>query len=172
MILELVVTLLAGVAGAGAALALRRVLPAIPRWTVPVAAGAAMLAASVAMEYAWFDRMRAALPEGVEVAVTQENRALWRPWTRLAPYVDGFIAVDRAGLRTNPAAEGQRLAELYVFGRWQPTRRMRAVFDCPGGRRADLAGAADLGVDGAVPEAAWIATGADDAVARLVCEGA
>ncbi|EKE45415.1 hypothetical protein OCGS_0505 [Oceaniovalibus guishaninsula JLT2003] len=171
MILELVAVITAGVGAGGVVLLVRRIVPPLPRWLMPVVAGAAMLAVSISLEYSWFPRTEAALPQGVEVASQRQNRAFWRPWTYAVPFVDGFIAVDRAGILRNDAAEGQRLANLYVFGRWTPTRRMRAVFDCAGRRRADLTSADAMGEDGIVAEHAWRSLAPDDAVAAAVCEG-
>lgn len=171
MLFELIAVVVAGVAAGGVVLMLRRLAPALPRWLVPVAAGATMLAVSVSLEYSWFARNAAALPGGMEVATTHENKAFWRPWTYAFPYIDRFIAVDRAGILTNEAAKGQQMASLYVFGRWTPTRRVRAVFDCLAGRRADLLPGVVLAEDGTLPNSAWIETGRDDPVTRAVCDG-
>lgn len=169
MIFELIAVVVAGVAGAGVVLILRRIVPVLPRWLIPVGAGATMLAASISLEYSWFERNSAALPDGVEVATVHENKAFWRPWTYAFPYVDRFIAVDQIGMRQNEAADGQKMTSLYVFGRWTPTRRIRTIFDCEIGRRADLLPGVVLGADGSVPESAWIETGLDDPVTRIAC---
>lgn len=171
MLFELVAVIFGGVAAAGVVLMLRKLAPALPRWTVPAGAGLTMIAISVSLEYSWFERTSASLPEGVEVALTHDNRALWRPWTYLTPYVDSFIAIDSAGMRRNEAIEGQRMARLYVFGRWAQPQRVWVVFDCKTGRRADLGEGVALGEDGAVPDALWVASAADDPVARRACAG-
>ena len=170
MLFELIAVVVAGVAAGGVVMIIRRLVPALPRWMLPAVAGLAMLAVSISLEYSWFARNSAALPDGVEVAVTHENRAFWRPWTYAFPYIDRFIAVDRIGKLQNAAIDDQQMTSLYVFGRWTPTRRIRAVFDCAAGRRADLLPDVVLAKDGSVPEAAWIDTGRDDPVTRLVCE--
>lgn len=172
MLFELIAVIVAGIAAGGVVLIVRRAIPAMPRWMMPVVAGAAMLAVSISLEYSWFQRNAAALPDGVEVATTHENRAFWRPWTYAVPYIDRFIAVDRVGMLQNPAAENQQMTSLYIFGRWTPVRRIRAVFDCKTGRRADLLPDVVLADDGVVPDSAWIVTGRDDAVTRIVCDQA
>lgn len=172
MLFELVAVIVAGIAGGGVTLIVRRIIPALPRWLVPVVAGATMLAVSISLEYSWFSRNSAALPEGVEVATVHENTAFWRPWTYAFPYVDRFIAVAQVGALQNEAAKDQRMTSLYIFGRWTPTRRLRAVFDCQMGRRADLLPGVALAEDGSVPETAWIDTGRDDPVTRTACAGA
>ncbi|MCQ0090568.1 hypothetical protein [Roseovarius sp. M141] len=169
MLFELIAVIVAGVAAGGVVMIVRRIIPALPRWLVPVVAGAAMLAVSISLEYSWFARNSAALPEGVKVATVHENKAFWRPWTYAFPYVDRFIAVSQTGALENEAAEGQKMTSLYIFGRWTPTRRIRAVFDCESGRRADLLPGLVLGEDGSVPDSAWIDTGRDDPVTRTAC---
>ena len=169
MLLELLAVAFAGLAGGGVASLARRLLRALPGWLVPVAAGGAMLAVAISLEYAWFDRTRAALPPHVEVAIPRESRAPWRPWTYLAPFVDGFVAVDGRSVRTHPAKPDQRIVNLLVFGRWAPVRRVPAAFDCAAGRRADLVEGATLGPGGAIGGASWRNTGLDDPVTRLAC---
>lgn len=169
MFFELLAVVFAGVAAGGVASLLRRAARAVPRWLIPVAAGGAMLAVSISLEYSWFGRTTAGLPEGVAVALTNESRAPWRPWTYLAPYVDRFAAVDQGSVLTHPQAPGTRIADILLFGRWVPPRRVRAAFDCEAGRRADLMEGASLGANGAIEGADWRETGLDDPVTRLAC---
>lgn len=170
MLFELIAVIVAGIAAGGVVTMLRRFVPALPRWFIPIGAGATMLAVSISLEYSWFSRNSAALPVGVVVATVHENKAFWRPWTYAVPYIDRFIAVDRVGMLLNDAAEGQHMTSLYVIGRWTPTRRIRAIFDCETGRRADLLPGVVLSDDGSVPAGAWVNTGLDDAVTRAACE--
>ena len=171
MFFELIAVLSAGLAAAGIVLLARRLVPALPRWLAPLLGGLAMIGTAISLEYSWYGRTEAALPDGVEVALRHENRAPWRPWTYAVPYIDGFIAVDRAGALTHPALEGQRMVDLYVFGRWTPTRHARAVFDCEAGRRADLVAGVTLAEDGSVEGATWHDTGLDDPVTAAACAG-
>lgn len=169
MIYELIATIAAGFVGAGVALATRAVIRTLPRFVVPVCAGAAMLMVAIALEYSWFDRTKDNLPEGVEVALTRENRAPWRPWTYIYAYVDGFVAVDQASARTHGGAPDNRMVDLLVYGRWAAPSRVRAVFDCEVGRRADLVEGVSLADDGSLEGARWIDTGTDHPVTRLAC---
>ena len=148
MLFELIAVISAGFLGGGAVLIARRLLGRLPRGLGPVGAGLAMLAVAIALEYSWFGRTRDALPAGTVVALTHENRALWRPWTYVYPYVDGFIAVDTDSERTHAAVPDQRLVALYVFGRWTAPTRVRAVFDCREGRRADIGSEVTFSDDG------------------------
>ena len=169
MLLELLAVVFAGLAGGGVASLARRLVRALPRWLVPAAAGGAMIAVSVSLEYAWFDRTRDALPPRVEVALTHESRAPWRPWTYLAPFVDRFVAVDAGSVLTHPGAPDRRIVDLLAFARWTPPRRVRAAFDCAEGRRVDLVEGVTLGPGGAIEGAAWRDTGLDDPVTRSAC---
>ncbi|HBS50820.1 MAG TPA: hypothetical protein DEA05_12400 [Rhodobacteraceae bacterium] len=174
MFLELLGTIFAGLAVAGLVMLANRLTGGrLPRWLTPVAAGLGMIAVTIASEYGWYERTRAALPEGFEVVQTVENRAVFRPWTYLAPYVDRFAALDRASLRRNAALPDQRIADLYFFGRWAAVEKMPVLADCAGGRRASLGDGATFDAAGAVTDAAWIEVGAEDAVLVALCrEGA
>ncbi|MCR8549636.1 hypothetical protein M4578_17535 [Salipiger sp. P9] len=163
MFLELIAVFVAGFAGAGAVLLLNKLTGGrLPRWMMPVGAGLAMLATTISSEYSWYERTRAALPEGMTVASVHEARAFYRPWTYALPMVDRFIAVDRANRRANSDTEGLYLADLYFFARWQPVQSVEMMVDCAGHRRADPAGG-----DGGAP--VWRAAGADDPIVAAVC---
>lgn len=172
MFYELIAVVAAGFAGGGFALMARHTIKRLPRWLVPITAGSAMLLVAISLEYSWFERTRDGLPEGVEVALTRENTAPWRPWTYVHPFVDGFVAVDAASMRTHEAQPDQRLLDVLVFKRWTPPSRISAVFDCADGRRADLVGRATLGADGTVTGATWHEAGLDHPVTRIACANA
>lgn len=144
----------------------------LPRWLVPAGAGLAMLIAAVSNDYGWFSRARAALPEGMEVALSVEQSALWRPWSYLAPLTTRFIAVDVATARRHPDHPDQVLTDLYLHARWSPPVRAPVLFDCAGARRADLIDGAEFGPDGAVVDAAWRRVNPDDDVLATACHGA
>lgn len=138
MFLELIAVFVAGVAAAGVVLLLNKLLGGrLPRWFMPIGAGAAMIAATVSSEYSWFTRTSGNLPEGVIVAQSVENRAAYRPWSYLWPYTDRFVAVDRANMRSNENDPNLKLADVFVYGRWQPIQGAQIMVDCANGRRAD-----------------------------------
>jgi len=172
MLVELIATIAAGLGAAGVVLLLGRLSGGrLPRWTVPVGAGAAMLAVTIANEYAWFTRTRAALPEGVVVATTREAKAVYRPWTYLEPYVDRFAAVDRASIRTHPEQPGRRLVNLLFYGRWSQPRQMPVVVDCKRDRRAIVNDTARFGEDGTIGNVRWVPVGPDDPIQKTACAG-
>lgn len=163
MFLELIAVFVAGFVGAGIMLILswlsgRR----LPRWIVPLGAGAAMLIAGIASEYSWYGRTTAALPDGLVVADTVESRAIWRPWTYLFALTHRFVAVDTASPLANADTEGLYLVNLYFYGRWRPNQIVQVMVDCVDMRRADPV----LG-DGSPP--LWRDVGATDPIVQTVC---
>jgi hypothetical protein len=166
MFLELIAVFVAGFAGAGVALMLVRGTGGrLPQWSVPVAAGGAMLAAAISSEYSWYARTAGNLPDGLEVAQSVTSSAPWRPWTYVVPMTDRFVAVDTVSMRSNARDDGLFLADLYFFARWRPVTSVEVMVDCATGRRADPA----LG-DGSPP--VWRDAGADDPVVATLCAGA
>jgi len=171
MFLELIATVFAGVAVAGIVMLINKLIGGLlPRWTLPVGAGLGMIGVTIANEYGWYDRTAATLPDGMEIAQTVENQSFYRPWTYAWPYVERFVAVDVTSLRQNPALPGQRMVDLYFYGRWSPLNTMSVLLDCDGARRASLADGAEFGADGAVTDAAWVTVPADDPVLVTGCE--
>ncbi|GAB5437149.1 hypothetical protein [Falsiruegeria mediterranea] len=169
MFLELIATVFAGLAAAGVMMLVGRWVPGLPRWLTPVVAGAAMIAVTIASEYGWYERTRASLPAEFEVIETVENRAMYRPWTYVVPFVDRFAAVDTASIQTHGTRPDQRLAELYFMGRWAPVSKLPVAVDCAGSRRANLADGVEFDSDGNVSGASWISVSPDDSVVAAVC---
>ena len=170
MFWELIATLVAGVAAAGLTLGLGKVLGGrLPRWVMPIAAGAAMIAMAIYNEYGWYPRTTASLPEGFEIVETVESRAWYRPWTLARPFVERFVAVDRASVRTHESQPDQRLADIYLFGRWAPVHQLPVLADCAGWRRAALADGVGFEADGSVTGADWATVPEDDAIVTALC---
>jgi hypothetical protein len=170
MLFELIATVVAGFAGAGVALLLNKLVRGrLPRWVVPVAAGCAMIATTIANEYGWYGRTVDSLPDGLEVATTVENKAFFRPWTHVYPFVTRFLAVDVAAIRTNDALPGQRIVDVYAFGRWAAPQKQSVVVDCAGGRRADITPEAQFADDGSIQGVAWRDTGPGDPIVQTSC---
>lgn len=170
MFWELIATIVAGVAAAGVVMLLGKLLRGrLPKWLMPVAAGAAMIAMAIYNEYGWYPRTLATLPEGLEVVETVESRSWYRPWTYLRPFVVRFVAVDRATLRTHEAQPDYRLADVYLFGRWAPIHRLPVLGDCAGWRRAALTDGITFEADGDVTGADWADVVEDDAIVTALC---
>ncbi len=169
MFLELIAAFAAAFAAAGFALGLNRLTGGrLPRWAMPVAAGAALLGYAIWSEYSWFGRVAGGLPEGVEVTFTNRAEAIWRPWTFAAPFVDRFVALDTVSIRTNPDVPHQRVADLYFFGRWAARRGVEVVIDCREGVVAPLP-SAELDAAGEAIRAAWVAPLPGDTTLKIAC---
>ena len=165
MFFELLATLIAGLAGGGVAMALVRLSKGrLPRWLVPIGAGAAMLATTISSEYSWYANTRDALPEDFVVVSTGQNRALYRPWTFASAFTDRFVALDRAAMRTNAENPALRRVDLYLYGRWAPVQAVEVMVDCAGGRRADPG-------EGALDAPTWRDVGPSDPILRAACAG-
>jgi hypothetical protein len=163
MFLELIAVFVAGFAGAGGMLLLTRLAGGrLPKWMIPVGAGAAMMAAAISNEYSWYGRNTAALPQGMVVAQTVETKAWWRPWTLAFPFTERFAAVDLANVQTNTQDENLHLVALYLYSRWKPLSAVEVMVDCTKGMMADPA----LG-DGSPP--VWRDVGHDDPIVSTVC---
>jgi len=170
MLLELIATVIAGIAGAGVmALIIRATGRRLPKWLVPVGAGAAMLATAISNEIAWFGNVNGSLPETMVVAQSYENKSFYRPWSYVVPYVDRFVALDQASVRTHPEQPDMRMAELYFFARWMPVNTLSLLADCAGQRHAPLTGAVTFQDDGSIRGAEWSNVPADDAFLALLC---
>lgn len=160
MFYELISVIAAGFAAAGLALLARRLLPRLPRWSVPIAAGAAMLAVAIANEYGWYDRQKNALPEGLEIVATQVSQSPLRPWTLIRPFTNGFTALDHLSQLSNPDLPDMTIINLYHYSRWHPVRRSTIVFDCITHRQATLPAGAQIASDGDLTGASWTTPGA------------
>ncbi|MBV7396984.1 hypothetical protein [Mameliella sediminis] len=163
MFLELIAVFMAGFAGAGVMMLLswlsgRR----LPRWIVPLGAGAAMLIAGIASEYSWYNRTVQNLPDGLTVAQKIDSRAAWRPWTYIYPLTDRFVAADTGSPLKNAEQENLYLVNLYFYGRWRTNQIVQVMVDCKDMRRADPV----LG-DGSPP--LWRDVGAKDPIVKTVC---
>lgn len=173
MFLELIATFAVGLAAAGIAHLMNRLTGRrLPRWFIPVIAGITMIAFTIFNEYTWFQRTSNALPRGLVVVKSAEHKVAYRPWTYLKPYVDRFIAIDTLSLRRNENLPDKRILDLLVYGRWTPAQRIRAVFNCKTGQRADLLDGVTFNEDGSLKGATWYDTGLDDPITKAACKEA
>jgi len=167
MFFELVATFAAGAVAAGLVLIAGHLSGGrLPRWAMPVAAGVAMLGYTVWSEYTWGPRTIASLPEGVEVLATVEESRVWKPWTYVIPQITRIMALDRAGVQTNPEAPGILLADLYFFERWTPPAKRPQLVNCAEGARADVSGAALADPS----EATWRSMAENDPLSEALCQ--
>lgn len=171
MFLELIATFIAGIACAGIAMLVNSATGRrLPKWIIPIAAGAGMLAMTLSNEYTWYTRTVEQLPEGLTVALTVEEQSWVRPWTQIWPYTKRFVAVDRATARSHANQPDQSLVDIYFFGRWSVVNRAKMLFDCAGQRSALLTNGTAFASDGSLTGVDWQALAADDAMLRAACE--
>ncbi|GAA0287198.1 hypothetical protein [Rhodovulum strictum] len=168
MFLELIASVAAGFGAGGIVFLLRRLSGSrLPSWSVPVAAGLAMLAYAVWSEYSWAARTMSGLPEGLVEVSRVEQSVPWKPWTYLSPQTTRLMAADIARAARREDAPEIRLVTLYFFSRWQPARSAPVLVDCGRLARADASEAAltDPG------SADWRTLAGDDPLLRAVCSG-
>lgn len=165
MFFELIAAVFAGVSVGGLVLLAGRLVGGVPRGLVPIAGGAAMIAFAIWSEYAWFDRMRAGLPDSAVVIASNESRAAWRPWTFVAPLTTRFAAVDPAAGQPLAGQPEMVVVSIRLVERWKPVIEVPVIVDCAGSRRADLVGVEDL------DQARWVAMGMEDPLMAAVCSG-
>jgi len=171
MFFELVGTIVAGVAAGIFVWAINRLLKGrLPGWLAPVAAGAAMLIATISSEYGWFDRTTATMPQGFVVAESIQESTFYRPWTYAFPLTTRFVAVDKQSVRTNPAVSDQRIVDLIFYGRWARTAKIPVLLDCVGGRRADIVDGVEFAENGEVQNAVWVDLPDGDPILREGCK--
>ena len=139
MFLELIATFAAAFAAAGMVLALNLITKGrLPRWAMPVAAGAAMLLVAVANEYSWGTRTIAGMPDGVEVVQEVQQSRWYKPWSYVAPQTVRLVAVDTESIQTNAELPGVKLVDMYLFARWQPPAQAPQLIRCAESSRADV----------------------------------
>ncbi|WP_372426013.1 hypothetical protein [Salinarimonas chemoclinalis] len=166
---NLIAVVVLGVAVAGVVmLAFKAVGRKPPRWILPVMAGAAMMTYTLYNDYSWFSRTAGALPGTVTVARTYEQTHPLQPWTYLVAPVNRFVAVGT--VVAAPGDTGYRLAEVHLLQRYVPTATAAMVFDCAGGRRADLVDLDGFDASGQPVGGAWRPLAQDDPLRAIVCE--
>ncbi|MDX3774854.1 hypothetical protein QE250_12060 [Chromatiaceae bacterium AAb-1] len=141
----------------------------LPRWLIPVAAGAGMMAFQIYSEYTWFEHQASRLPQGVIVAKPVMQSSFWRPWSYIRPQVLRFIAADMANATTNKQNQELLLVDLYFFERHSPARRMPQVFYCAQQARADFSHDLPVPQPGEALDSQWRALDSDDALFTTIC---
>lgn len=130
---------------------------------MPAVAGVTMVFVTVWNEYNWFSRTEAVLPQGTVVAQSVRNEAFYRPWTYVWPYVNRFIAVDRAAMQPLDTDASIQQVPLYLYDRWSNPQTVVILVKCDTGERADP------GEDNAEP--VWRLVGRTDPIVSTACTG-
>ena len=140
-----------------------------PPGTLPLAAGVALIAFFVWNDYTWYRRTSAQLPDHIQVARTYPSSHMLQPWTYLVPHIARFSAVDTGSLKRNDSAPGYVLARIFLAERYVPTIEAWQIYDCNGGRSADVGKDTEFGDDGLPAGATWHDLTEDDAFRPLIC---
>lgn len=108
----------------------------LPRWLMPAAAGAAMLAFTIQMDYIWYRSVEAGLPPEVVVTGRFGDVSWLKPWTLIS------VPVSRMQALANPEPDPEHpdivRAEVILMQRYHDSRYVLQFFDCARGARADL----------------------------------
>ena len=156
MALELLAAIIAAVGMAGIAIAIRKLTRnRLPKWIVPAAAGLGMIGFAVLSEYGWYGRSAASLPEGVTVLHAEKGSSPMRPWTFFAPITLKFSALDGRAASVHLANESLRMARVFHFERWAPTRDSMLIVDCGEGRQVAVTAGVEIDTSGNLTGAEW-----------------
>ncbi|TDO98683.1 hypothetical protein [Marinomonas balearica] len=171
MFWEFVATVSAGLAGAGVALALRKLtFSKAPKWLIPSFAGIAMLAFQIQSEYSWYEHQSSRLPEGVVVLKKVEEKAPWRPWSYLYPQTLRFMAADVQRAAKNKINPDLILVDLYFFERRQLAKRVPQVINCHLNQRANFTNLLDIPKSGERPQSdEWKTLNNNDPIKVALC---
>ncbi|MEZ5796847.1 MAG: hypothetical protein R3D63_04750 [Paracoccaceae bacterium] len=170
MALELVGALIAAATLGLMAWALRRLLPGLPKWLIPVAAAVGLIGTTVALEYGWYARVSAELPATVQVVSSETEAMPLRPWTYLKPITMRFTALDHARTLTHPQRPELRMVTLYAFARWKPVREALMAVDCAGNRRVMVTEGVEITAEGALQGAEWETATTGDKLQEAACQ--
>lgn len=173
MLWEFIATVCAGLGAAGIALIARKIsAKKIPSWTVPAFAGLGMLAFQIYSEYTWFSHQKSLLPAGVEVVKAVEETSPWRPWTFVQPQVTRFLAIHVGPDAVNNINPNLVLADIYLFERRLMAKRVKEVFHCQQGARAQLNDDLMIPLQGEVLNKQWLKLPENDPALVAVCRAA
>lgn len=170
MFWTLVTAFVAAFAGAGVGFLLRHMSGSrIPKGIIPICAGLGMIAATVGLEYGWYDGVLGTLPDDTVVISERQNQAWYQPWTYVSPWVRGFVAYSPSDTVETAEGSGIVVVQLLIHERWQAPIQMPVIIDCDGGQRANITPDTDFGDDGRPTNADWIEAGRSDPIIAAIC---
>ncbi|MDO9641360.1 MAG: hypothetical protein Q7J44_22775 [Pseudotabrizicola sp.] len=173
MALEFFAALVAAVAFGGVVHLLRRLTGyRLPKWSVTVAAAVGLIGTTIWLEYDWFNRVSAELPEGVQVVWHAEEVMALRPWTLIAPITTRFVAMDTRAIVQHPNNANLRMAKLFNFGRWRSVTDALMVVDCAQRRQVLVTEGVGISDDGVLQGAEWVSAAEGDGFQAAACKAA
>jgi hypothetical protein len=150
--------------------ALRKKVPAIPRWATSALAGAGLIVTAAYMEYSWFTRVTGALPPEFVVANEETTASPLRPWTYVVPLVSRFAAIDTSKLARHPERNELIVAPVFGFARWENPQNALMVFDCAGSRRVPVTEGMSIDANGTLTGAEWQVLDSVDGLQQAACK--
>lgn len=172
MIWDLIAAVCAGSGAAGIALFLRSIsAKKFPSWTIPVFAGIGMLSVQIYSEYTWFDHQKSLLPDEVQVVKAVHEPSPLKPWTFIFPQVVRFAAIHVSEGARNQINPELVLADVYLFARRQPARRLHQVFHCKQNARAGFSENMHIPAAGEELNSQWTPVEGDDSLLTAACKG-
>ena len=172
MFWTLLTAFVAGFAGAGTGFALRHLSRnRLPKGIIPVAAGLAMIAATVGLEYGWYSNVVDTMPADTQVISERTQQAWYQPWTFVTPWVRGFIAHSPSETVETVAGSGILAVQIRIHERWQPEVVRPILVDCANSRRADVDPETEFADDGQPTNTSWLEVEASDPILQSVCRG-
>lgn len=170
MIYHLLITILVGIAAAGAVMLARQLSGRrVATYLVPVAAGLAMLTYNVWHEYTWFDRTVARLPNSIEVLKSDASASLFRPWTHVVPNTSRMLLLDTSRTLRNAATPDLVMVALVEAERLKSTQKRRLLYDCASKRASDILPNAKFNADGLPADVTWHPLDPGPRALRLIC---
>ena len=168
----LLTAVVAGFAGAGIGLVLRSLTrKRLPKGIIPVAAGIAMIAATIGTEYGWYPNVVRTMAPDLVIISERKQQAWYQPWTFVRPWVRGFIGYSPAETAETAEGSGIYVVQLRRQERWQPQIVLPNLVDCDGSRRAELRPETEFSDTGEPLGVAWLDVPSDDPILSAVCGG-
>ncbi|WBU51991.1 hypothetical protein [Paracoccus sp. SCSIO 75233] len=136
--------------------ALRAAGRPLPGWVLPAGIGASMLIYATWNEYSWASRVKAQLPERVQVVSEGTGRSGLRPWTFLVAPTSRLALIDPDAVREGQ--DGAQIVPVILVERWKRSVTVEQGVDCAGGRTR-------------APNGDWQDAAAGDPAFAAICSG-
>ncbi|SDE25779.1 hypothetical protein SAMN05421538_10579 [Paracoccus isoporae] len=112
--------------------ALRAARRPLPTWVLPAGIGASMLIYATWNEYSWASRIKAQLPERVQVVAEGTGRSGLRPWTFVVAPTSRLALIDPQAVRDD--GQGAQIVPVILVERWKRSVTVEQGVDCAAGR--------------------------------------
>lgn len=115
MLWTIIAIVVSGLGSAGIALVLRNLSRnKLPKWIIPVFAGAGMLAYQIYYEYSWYEHQQPRQPESAVIVSSETGQVFWRPWTFHYPMIIAFTVIDTDNI-ARTQIDNAYLAEFILY---------------------------------------------------------